>query len=261
VTAETKITFLGCGTSTGVPLISCECEVCESSNPKNNRTRSSLFLQSESTSLLIDTGPDLRQQLLREGIINADALLFTHGHADHTAGFDETRAFCWRRDSRLPVYGSADTLKILGQMFPWAFDENYEGRGYVRGDGIEFSGAFSIGDFRITPFPVIHASIATHGFRVDLPSGKSMIYASDMKRLSDESRSIAQNCDLHILDGLRMVEHPSHMTLAEACELADELDSPCAYMTHMSHEIEYERESLNLPQNRYLAYDGLSFFL
>jgi len=258
---ETKITFLGCGTSTGVPVISCECEVCRSPNPKNNRTRSSLFLESDTTKLLIDTGPDLRQQLLREGITNADALLFTHGHADHTAGFDESRAFCWRREGRLPVYGSADTLHILGQMFPWAFDENYGGRGYVRATGIEFSAPFMIGDFRISPFPVVHASVATHGFRIDLPSGKSLVYASDMKSLPDPAHDLVRLCDVHIFDGLRLEEHPSHMTLSEACALADQLDSPRAYMTHLAHEIEYEREGATLAPNRFLAYDGLHFFL
>ena len=258
---HTKITFLGCGTSTGVPVISCECEVCTSTNPKNNRTRSSIFLESDNTQLLIDTGPDLRQQLLRENITNADALLFTHGHADHTVGFDDSRAFCWRREDRLPVYGSGETLQILGQMFPWAFDETYGGRGYVRAQAVEFSDDFMIGDFRIRPFEVIHASVATHGFRIDLPSGQSLAYASDIKSLPPEGKALISDCDLHIFDGLRLEPHPSHMTLSEACALADEIDSPAAYMTHLSHEIEYERETSSLPKNRHLAYDGLNLVL
>ena len=118
--AETKITFLGCGTSTGVPVISCKCDVCISGDPKNIRTRSSIFLESENTKLLIDTGPDLREQLLREEITEADAILYTHGHADHVAGFDDTRAFCWRREDRLPIHGSEQTIEILARMFPWA---------------------------------------------------------------------------------------------------------------------------------------------
>jgi len=160
--SETKITFLGCGTSTGVPVISCKCSVCLSDDPKNTRTRSSIFLESENTKLLIDAGPDLREQLLREGITETDAILFTHGHADHTAGFDDTRAFCWKREGRLPIHGSEETLGILARMFPWAFDEDYEGRGYIRAKAVPFSESFVIGDFIITPFLVEHASVRSY---------------------------------------------------------------------------------------------------
>jgi len=257
----TTITFLGSGTSTGVPVISCDCEVCTSTDPRNNRTRSSIYLQGPHTQLLIDTGPDLRLQLLREGLTNADALLYTHGHVDHTAGFDETRAFCWRREDRLPVHASADTLQILGEMFPWAFDPTNTNQGYVRARGIEFTDSFQIGDFHITPFPVIHASVATHGFKITLPSGQSLAYASDIKRLPEEKYDLVASCDVHILDGLRLLEHPSHMTLSEACALADTLQSPLTYLTHLSHEVDYARESAQLPPQRLLAYDGLQLHL
>ncbi len=256
----TEITFLGCGTSTGVPVISCECSICTSENPKNKRTRSSLYIQTESTSLLIDAGPDLREQALREKITRADAVLFTHGHADHTAGFDDVRAFCWRREERLPIYGSRDTLNILESMFPWAFDKQYPGLGYVKADAQEIKKEFKIGDITVIPFEVEHASIQTHGFILQLPSGKSLAYACDMKALPKESNSLLSRCDIHIFDGLRFQEHPSHMTVQEACNLADSLASPETYLTHLSHDIDYAMEC-ELPKNRHYAYDGLTLTL
>lgn len=259
--AETKITFLGSGTSTGVPVISCRCAVCQSRDPRNNRTRSSLFLESETTRVLIDTGPDLRQQLLREGITEADAVLYTHGHADHTVGMDEIRAFCWRREERLPIYASEETLQILKQMFGWAFNEHYSGRGYVRARGIPFTEQFQVGDFTVQPFEVQHASIQTHGFLITLPSGRALAYASDIKALPEEGFTLIQGADVHVLDGLRLESHPSHMTVSEACALADELESPRTYLTHISHEVDYEKESASLPVDRFLAYDGLTFYL
>jgi len=238
-------------------VISCTCSVCTSEDPKNNRTRSSIFIETPQTKLLVDTGPDLRLQLLREGFTNADAVLFTHGHADHTAGFDEIRAFCWRREDRLPLYGSADTLQILGNMFPWAFDKDYAGRGYVRAEGLLLPERFTIGDLHITPFHVVHASVETHGFVFEFPSGKKLAYASDMKSLPEEHHDLLSQCDLHVFDGLRLVEHPSHMTVDEACALADQLKSPLCYLTHLSHEIDYQIVSNTLPPHRHLAYDGL----
>lgn len=259
--SETKITFLGCGTSTGVPVISCHCEVCRSDDPRDSRTRSSIFLQSPEISLLVDTGPDLRLQLLREEISHADAVLYTHGHVDHTTGLDETRAFCWRRDDRLPMYGSADTLEILARMFPWAFDPSMTYGGYVRATGIKFTEQFQLGDITIIPFEVEHASMATHGFKFILPSGKSFAYASDLKSMPVEHLPLLADCDLHILDGLRFTEHASHMTVGEACALAETLDSPRTYLTHLSHDIHYERDSPGLPPNCKFAYDGLNFLL
>lgn len=256
---ETKITFLGCGTSTGVPVISCPCKICTSDNPKNNRTRSSIFIQTPTTSVLVDTGPDLRQQLLREKITHADAVLYTHGHADHTVGMDEVRAFCWRREGRLPVYGSAETLEIMTRMFPWAFDVNYQGRGYVRADGILFTDQFNIGDLQVTPFQVHHGSVDTHGFKFLLPSGKSFIYVPDVKTLPDEHLPLLKGCDVHILDGLRLEPHSSHMTVSEACALAQNVESPETYLTHLSHDIDYE--TTPLPENVFFSYDGLSLHL
>jgi len=255
---ESQVTILGCGTSTGVPVISCNCKVCLSAEPKNNRTRSSLHIKTPEISVVIDTGPDLRQQLLREGITYADAILYTHGHVDHTAGLDEARAFCWQRDDRLPLYGSSDTLEILERMFPWGFDDKVYQRGYIRARGVEFSGIFTLGDLVVTPFEVVHASIATHGFHILFPSGNSLAYACDMKSLPGVSYDLLKSCDVHIFDGLRPNSHPSHMTSGEACELADKLGSPCTYLTHLSHEIDYELFSATLPENRHLAYDGLT---
>lgn len=256
---QTKITILGCGTSTGVPVISCNCAVCTSDDLKNKRTRSSLFLEHPSASILIDTGPDLRFQLLREKITHADAVLYTHAHADHTVGFDEIRAFCWRREDRLPIYASAETLEVMTRMFPWAFDVNYEGRGYVKAEGKLFPDTFSLGEIQVTPFPVVHSQMETHGFHFSLPSGKSFIYAPDVKSISEEHYPLLKSADLHIIDGLRLEPHPTHMSVKEACELADLLESPETYLTHLSHDINYAETPL--PPQRHFAYDGLSLSL
>ena len=240
-------------------MISCNCEVCTSDNPKDKRTRSSIFIESPTTKILVDTGPDLRAQLLREKITAAHAVVFTHGHADHTVGFDEVRAFCWRREDLLPIHGSEETLEILERMFPWAFNQEKAYQGYVRAEAVPFQNSFTIGDIHITPIPVIHGSVDTHGFRFLLPSGKVLIYIPDAKSIPD--LSLLREANLHILDGLRFEPHPTHMHVDEACAIAEQINSPHTYLTHLSHDIGYERDSSSLPPKRHYAYDGLSIML
>lgn len=256
-----KIIFLGSGTSTGVPVISCSCDVCKSTNPKNKRTRSSIYVESPKTHLLIDAGPDLRQQALRENLTRVDAVLYTHGHADHTTGFDEIRAFCWRREERLPLYGSPDTMEILTRMFPWGFDENYTGRGYVRAKPMPLEDEIQFPDLTVNPYEVIHASLQTHGFFITFPSGKKIAYSSDIKGASEKTKAIMKKANILVIDGLRIEPHPSHFHLSEAIDFAQEIGASKTYLTHMSHEIDYDAVSAELPEGILLAYDGLTLEL
>ena len=151
---ETSLTFLGTSTSTGVPVIGCRCDVCSSGDPRLTRTRSSIHIQTPEFSVLVDSGPDLREQALREKLDQVDAVLYTHAHLDHITGFDELRAYCWHRDAPLPLYGSSECLGEIKRIFSWAFLPTNIYRGYVKPDPIETDGPFTIGKLTVTPVPV-----------------------------------------------------------------------------------------------------------
>lgn len=252
----TTVTFLGTATSVGVPVIGCDCAVCTSTDPRNTRTRSSIQIQSGDYSLLVDTGPDLRAQALREGLNQVDAVLYTHHHIDHVAGFDEIRAYCWHREDPLPLYAGAETAAALQRMYPYAFVKDAP-RNYVRAVTHTIDGPFTLGPIRITPLPVEHGAAETFGYRLDFPGGKSMAYISDVKRIPETTRALMKNLDALALDALRITEHPSHMTLAEALVAAKEIGAGQTYLTHLTHDLEYTEISADLPANVELAIDGL----
>jgi len=163
-------------------VIGCECQTCISDDPKNDRSRSSGYLEGPFGKLLIDAGPDLRQQALREKLKEVDAVLYTHAHLDHIMGFDELRAFCWKKKEPLPLHGSAETLAALKRMFAWAFTGKKVSSGYVFPDPLPFTGPFRIGGLKVTPIEVVHGQVRTHGFRFDHPGAKSFAYLSDVKK-------------------------------------------------------------------------------
>ena len=167
--ADVSFTFLGTGTSVGVPVIGCGCVVCTSEDPRNRRLRSSVVVRAGGKTVLVDSGPDLRMQALREGLKEIDAIVYTHAHLDHVAGFDELRAFCWRRVEPLPLHATEECLGTLKNMYGWAFSEDNHYRGYVRPDARVIDGPFVIGDLRITPLPVEHAALETVGFLFGYP--------------------------------------------------------------------------------------------
>ncbi len=251
----TSVTFLGTGTSVGVPVIGCECPVCTSKAPGNIRSRCSLHLQTPTLSLLVDTGPDLREQALRENLRIVDAVLYTHAHLDHIAGFDELRAFCWHRDDPLPLYAGAETLAALRRMFPWAIENRR--RSYVRPDLRAIDGPFAIRDLAVTPVVVEHAGIETIGFRFALPSGQSFAYLPDVKRIPDPGLALLSGLDLLILDALRPNPHPTHMSLDEALATIDTLRPGQTILTHLAHELDYPTVARSLPPGVSLAHDGL----
>ncbi|HBM77590.1 MAG TPA: hypothetical protein DD438_05725 [Verrucomicrobiales bacterium] len=250
-------TFLGTGTSVGVPVIGCSCPVCTSSHPGNQRTRSSLHLQTPGGSVLVDSGPDLRQQALREGLREIDAILYTHCHLDHIAGFDELRAFCWHRKDPLPLHAGPETMATLERMFPWAMSNT--SRNYVRPDPHLIEDAFTIKDLLVTPIPVTHPSVETFGFRFDFPTGHSLAYISDVKEIPLTSIALLQDLDVFVVDALRPQPHPTHMNVEESLAVISQLKPRRSFLTHLAHEIDYREaaDQLGLPESVALACDGL----
>ncbi len=256
-----KILFLGSGTSTGVPVIGCQCPVCRSENPRNKRLRSSVLVRSETTTLLVDSCPDLRQQSLRHGLTAIDAVIYTHEHLDHTTGFDELRAFCWRREGGLPLYAGSACLAQLRRMFGWAFAESNTYKGYIRPEAQDHEGQpFVVGDIRVTPVPVIHASVETCGYVFE-HGGKRFGYVPDIKELPGTSRPLLQGVDALAMDGLRYRDHRTHVTVDENIALMTELGVGRGYVTHCGHEVEYEALCRYLPPFMQPAYDGLEVVL
>nr|WP_281375617.1 MBL fold metallo-hydrolase [Haloferula luteola] len=252
-----ELLFLGTGTSVGVPVIGCKCEVCRSKDPRNRRTRSSILLQSPTHHVLVDSGPDLREQALREGIERVDAVLYTHAHVDHVVGFDELRAFCWHRSAPLPLHASPFTLRVLQQMFPWAFDVENTYPGYIKPLPVPFEPTIHLGDITATPLPLFHGAVETHGFLIDYPGAPSIGYLPDVKALHESSITALQGVDLLIVDSLRPREHPTHLSNAEALSMIEQLGAAQAWLTHLGHENEHALYESHLPRHVRVAYDGL----
>lgn len=253
-----RFLFLGTSTSVGVPVIGCQCATCTSNHPWDNRTRSSALLEGPWGSLLIDSGPDLREQALREKLSQLDAVLYTHEHVDHIAGFDELRAFCWRREDPLPLYGSKETLAGLERMYPWAFLGESAQRGYIRPEGRPFESTFQFEGLTITPIEVAHGRVRTHGFRFDHDDVGSLAYIPDVKSIPPFSLDLLHGLDVLVIDGLRHARHSTHMSIGEALVTIDHLKPARSYLTHLSHELAWEETNANLPANVSLAHDGLT---
>ncbi len=258
-----KVLFLGTGTSTGVPVIGCGCPVCRSENPRNRRLRSSILVRTEGTTLLVDSCPDLRQQALRHRLTAIDAVLYTHEHLDHTAGFDEMRAFCWARQDRLPLYAGTGCLAHLRRMFGWAFAEENTYQGYIRPAAHDHGGRpFCVGGIRVTPVPVLHATVETYGYVFEpVGGGPRFGYVPDVKELPEASRPLLQGLDALAMDALRPGTHRTHLTLDENVALMRELGVRRGYVTHCGHMLDYDMLCRELPPFMAPAYDGLEISL
>ena len=238
-------------------MIGCRCEVCCSDDPRNKRLRSSVLVRTESTTLLVDSGPDLRLQALRHELTAIDAVIYTHEHLDHTAGFDELRAFCWRRTERLPLYAGEHCLATLQRMFAWAFDEGNTYQGYVRPAAHCHRGApFRIGDVEVTPVPVLHATVETYGY-VFRAGGKSFGYVPDIKELPAASRPLLCGLDALAMDGLCYPGHRTHLSIAENIAYMRELSPRLGLVTHSGHGIDYNKLAAALPPFMQPAFDGM----
>lgn len=256
-----NVLFLGCGTSTGVPVIGCDCEVCRSSDPRDKRLRSSVLVRSATTTLLVDSCPDLRAQALRHNLTAIDAVLYTHEHLDHTTGFDEMRAFCWRRTERLPLYAGAGCLSMLKKMFGWAFDESNTYQGYIRPAAHDHAGQpFTVGDIEVTPVRVLHATVETYGY-VFRSGGRSFGYVPDIQELPAESEPLLENLDALAMDGLRYRPHRTHFCVDDTVALMQKLRPARGLVTHVGHEVEFGGLQAYLPDFMEPAYDGLEVVL
>lgn len=253
-----RFLFLGTSTSVGVPVIGCKCDTCQSNNPRDKRSRSSIFFEGPWGKILVDSGPDLRQQALRENLSEVNAVLYTHEHLDHVAGFDELRAFCWRREAPLPLYGSPEMLAGLERMYPWAFPLEDHQPGYVRPEARPVEEPFEFQGLKICPIEVQHGRVRTHGYRFDHPRIGSLAYLPDVKTIPSASLALLENLDILIIDALREEEHHTHMTIGEALATIEHLQPKKSYLTHLSHEINCDALSEKLPLSTSLAYDGLT---
>ena len=209
MTSVMNILFLGTGTSTGVPQIGCSCAVCTSPDPRNRRLRSSIYVEAAGTRLLLDSSPDLRQQALRENITDVDAVLYTHAHVDHVGGFDDLRAFCWRRSGGLPMYASPMTVDALRTMYGWAFVPKPGRSGYVRPEPHEVTAPFRVGNVLATPLPVLHAGVETYAYLLEA-EGRSLVYMPDVKSIPAPSLERLKGGVLGFIDGRRYPLPPPH---------------------------------------------------
>jgi phosphoribosyl 1,2-cyclic phosphate phosphodiesterase len=247
------ITFLGTGTSQGVPVIACECEVCRSLDFRDKRLRTSIHLEIEGQSLVVDTGPDFRAQMLRENILHIDAVIFTHAHRDHTAGLDDVRAFNFRQQMDMPVYGSEATLQQLQGDFSYAFQKNaYPGIPRLQLNEINDQ-PFNINGVSILPLPVMHLKMPVLGFRFE-----NFSYITDANFISGETLERLHGTEVLVLNALQRDWHISHFNLEEALSIVELIKPRKTYFTHISHRLGLHREvSMELPENVWLAYDGL----
>ncbi|QHL86792.1 MBL fold metallo-hydrolase [Nibribacter ruber] len=252
-----KITLLGTGTSQGVPVIGCECEVCRSLDYRDKRLRVSVHVEVEGKSLIIDSGPDFRQQMLRERIKRVDALLFTHEHKDHTAGMDDIRAFNFMQHIDMPVYADPRVLRQLQQEFSYIFtNTTYPGVPRVELNPIQNEPFMVVGQ-QVTPIAVMHHKLPVFGFRIG-----DFTYITDANFISEEEKDKIRGSKILVLNALRKEPHISHFSLPEALSLIEELAPEQAYLTHISHLLGLHREvEQELPPHVRLAYDGLSFTL
>jgi phosphoribosyl 1,2-cyclic phosphate phosphodiesterase len=245
----------------GVPVIGCDCAVCASDEPLNKRFRSSVVMRVGGLALLVDSGPDLRQQALRENLREIDAVIYTHGHLDHVAGFDELRAFCWRKHEPLPLHATAGCMEMLQKMYGWAFFPEREIEGYVRPDARVIIGPFFYGDLRVTPLPVEHATVETVGFLFEYPGAKSLAYLPDVKRIPATTMALLNGVDVLVVDALRTAPHPTHFSLTEALETVATTRAKETWLTHLSHEYDARSPEIGLPLGVRLAWDGLQISL
>ncbi len=255
--ADFSLTFLGTGTSVGVPVIGCDCGVCTSEDARNKRFRSSVVVRAGGTTLLVDSGPDLRMQALREGLREIDAVIYTHAHLDHVAGFDELRAFCWKKKDSLPLHATDGCMAMLKQMYGWAFSPEKVVEGYIRPDPRLIDGPFFYGDLKVTPLPVEHAAVETVGFRFDFPGARTLAYISDVKRIPAQTMELIAGVDVLVIDALRTATHPTHFTLEESLAAIAEAGAREAWLTHLTHEFDYETLDGQLPAGVRVARDGL----
>jgi phosphoribosyl 1,2-cyclic phosphate phosphodiesterase len=254
--SQLRLTFLGTGTSQGVPMIRCACAVCRSSDPRDNRTRASIYLQTPEGSYVVDTGTDFRAQCLRENIWEVDAVIMTHAHTDHVMGFDDLRRFAAPRGGRMPVYASAETMADLERVYEFAFKTPMPWPGYLKPEPHIVSGPFSLGETTVTPLPVPHGSSETYGYLFSRHGARLLAYLSDCSAVPAGIARQIEGVQLLAIDALRHKPHPTHLSVDQALEVAQRVRPARTLFTHVCHELPQSAES-ELPPHTGLAYDGL----
>lgn len=252
-----KVTFLGTGTSQGVPVIGCECKVCKSLDFRDKRFRSSIHVEANGVSLVVDTGPDFRMQMLRAGIKKLDAVIFTHEHKDHTAGLDDIRPYNFSQQMDMPIFGRRQVLDQIQREFSYIFSaKKYPGVPQV--DAIEINeNPFRVNGLSVIPIPVLHYKLPVLGFRFG-----DFSYVTDANFIPDESLKLLEGTEILVLNALQKESHISHFTLDEAVEMAQRIGAKQTYFTHISHRLGlHEQIDRELPEGIALGYDGLELTL
>jgi len=252
-----KITFLGTGTSHGIPSIGCRCETCLSKDPKDNRFRSSLLLEKDGKNIIIDTGPEFRLQCLRANLSDLDAVLYTHTHADHLNGIDDLRSFT-NKDIPLPLYGDKSTIDEIENRFSYILNGTINNTVIpnVSLNVLEPYETINIFGFEITPLIVYHGKLPIYGFKIF-----NIAYLTDCNYIPKKTYEYLNNLDVLILDALQHWPHKTHFTLEQAVEEAKQIKAKMTYFTHIAHGLKHDRDSKNLPTHMELSYDMLSFEL
>jgi phosphoribosyl 1,2-cyclic phosphate phosphodiesterase len=248
-----RLTFLGTGTSTGVPTLACRCAVCRSSDPHDQRTRPSLLLEYDGRVVVIDTSPDFRQQALRQNLQRLDAVVFTHDHADHIMGLDDVRVFYFRQQVPIPIYADERTMTSIRRVYKYIFDQDYPYGGLAKLDPHLIEGPFELWGANLIPLQVFHGELPVLGFRF----GRAA-YVTDFSSIPDSTVALLEGLDVLILDALRHKPHPSHSTVEQSLAWVNRLKPERAFFTHIAHELGHESTNATLPPQVRLAYDGLS---
>ena len=248
-----KFLILGCGTSTGVPIIGCDCSVCTSTDPRNSRTRSSALLKTSAGFILIDTSTDLRAQSLRNNLRRIDAVLLTHPHADHIHGIDDLRAFNMVQEGAIPCYGSAYTIERLKAMFDYIFSESPSQSWRPNLTTTVVDSRFEVSGVEIIPIEIYHGEATIFGFRIG-----NAAYLTDCSSIPEESLKKLRGLELLVLGALRHKPHPTHMSIDEAVDTSRLIGATRTVLTHLSHAIDYTVDNEKLPEGVELAYDSMS---
>ncbi len=252
-----QLTMLGVGSSAGTPMIGCQCDTCKSADKRNHRTRCSSVIELDNgKTILIDTGPDLRQQALREGLIQVNSVLYTHTHADHLHGIDDLRSFCQIQRSQIPLYGSPEAMRHIADKFGYTLREagNFWDLPILKVNPV--TAPFYLFDQLITPIPIKHGNSDIYGYRIG-----NIAYITDASTIPEASFDLLKNLDVLLLDCLRYETHYSHINLEQSLAYASQINANTTYLIHMTHDIEYNKLSSELPKNVLVGYDGLKLRL